>query len=200
MSPRPRIQTDAEILAGTARVLARLGPAHFTLADVAAEVGLAPATLLQRFGSKRGLLLAFAERGVAALGEEFRSARAQNRSPLAALSAALAGLARGLDTPEALSNSLAVLQIDLRDPEFRRHALDHARAMRAEIQSLLAVAVAAGELVPCDRARLARAIQVTYNGSLLIWAIERDGPLADWLRDDLDQLLRPFRRTVAGSD
>ena len=38
--------------------MSRLGPARLTLAEVAKEAGLSPATLVQRFGSKRGLMLA----------------------------------------------------------------------------------------------------------------------------------------------
>ena len=34
----------------------RLGPTQLTLADVAKEAGVVPATLIQRFGTKRGLL------------------------------------------------------------------------------------------------------------------------------------------------
>ena len=60
MCPRPRAASDADILDATARAMARLGPARLTLADVAREAGLSPATLVQRFGSKRGLLLAVA--------------------------------------------------------------------------------------------------------------------------------------------
>ncbi|MGH2614392.1 MAG: helix-turn-helix domain-containing protein, partial [Thermomicrobiales bacterium] len=63
MVGRPRTVTDAEILAAAERAIARHGPARLTLAHVAAEVGLTPPTLLQRFGSKRGLLLAVAARG-----------------------------------------------------------------------------------------------------------------------------------------
>ena len=47
---------DAAILRAAAEVIGRTGPARFTLAAVASEVGLVPATLVQRFGSKRGLL------------------------------------------------------------------------------------------------------------------------------------------------
>ena len=58
MSPRPRETTDEEILAATGRVMQRLGPAQITLAEVAKAAGVVPATLIQRFGTKRGLLLA----------------------------------------------------------------------------------------------------------------------------------------------
>ena len=54
---RPRLISDDTILDATRQVLAELGPAKLTLAAVGSRVGLAPSTLMQRFGSKRGLLL-----------------------------------------------------------------------------------------------------------------------------------------------
>ena len=88
--PRPRILSDEQVLAAVARVLLRLGP-RFTLADAGAEAGLSPATLLQRFGSKRGLLLAFARAAAADAEGPFERARAERKSPLGALELALVG-------------------------------------------------------------------------------------------------------------
>ena len=197
MSPRPRTVADSEILEATGRALQHVSPAQLTLAAVAAEAGLAPATLLQRFGSKRGLLLAFARWAGSGVTQQFESARAAGKPPLETLLAVLVGMTRTVATPEALSNSLAFLQLDLSDAEFRRHALEHARATRTQIQSLLEAAVAAGELTLCDTAQLARAVQVTFNGALVTWAIEREGALADRLRDDLDVLLHLYRTVRA---
>ena len=199
MSARPRRQGDADIVAGTARVLSRTGPARLTLAAVAAEVGLAPATLIQRFGSKRGLLLAFAEQATASVAREFEAAGMARQSPLDTLFDVLVGMTRDVSTPEALANNLAFLEMDLADPDFHRHAHRHARAMRVGIQALLDAAVEQGELIPCDTARLARAVQVTYNGALVTWAIEREGTIAQWLRDDLDLLLQTFRTAAPRS-
>src|SRR5207237_435542 len=39
---------------------------------------------------------------------------------------------------------------------------------------------------------LALAGQVTVSGSLMTWAFYRDGPAADWMREDLGAVLRPF--------
>ena len=61
MSPRPRQASDEDILKAAFRAIARLGPAKLTLADVAAEAGVSAAALVQRFGSKRALLLAAAK-------------------------------------------------------------------------------------------------------------------------------------------
>ena len=193
MSPRPRTTSDEHILGATYRVVSRLGP-NLTLADVAKEAGVSPATLVQRFGSKRGLLLAFASAGSGALGEEFDQIRRQHRSPIAAIYATAECMAAMAVTPETLSNSLAFLQIDLTDPEFHKHALAHSRATHVEMTRLLDEAVAAGELKPCDTRRLARAIQALMGGSLLQWAVERDGPAAARMREDLEVLLDPLLR------
>jgi len=69
MSPRPRLKPNSDIVLAAIRVIERLGPSRLTLADVAKEAGLAPATLMQRFGSKRGLLLAVARLGAAGVRE-----------------------------------------------------------------------------------------------------------------------------------
>jgi AcrR family transcriptional regulator len=166
----------------------RLGP-NLTLGDVAKEAGVSPATLLQRFGSKRGLLLAFAAAGSVDVGSEFDAIRAQHESPIAALHALARCVAAMADTPETLSNSLAFLQMDLFDPDFHRHALAHSRGMRAGIKSLLDDAVHAGELPRTDTDTLSRAVQAMMGGSLLQWAIDREGKAADRLSEDLNALL-----------
>ncbi|MDP8981022.1 MAG: TetR/AcrR family transcriptional regulator, partial [Acidobacteriota bacterium] len=66
---RRKLTPDTDVLTATMRVVNRVGPGRLTLADVAAEAGLAPATLLQRFGSKRGLLLAVVEQSMAGVEE-----------------------------------------------------------------------------------------------------------------------------------
>jgi AcrR family transcriptional regulator len=193
MSPRPKLVEDAALLAGTARVIERLGPVRLTLAEVAKEVGLAPATLVQRFGSKRGLLLAVARQGTAGVRGEFARIRAAHRSPLAAIVAVGECMAQMARTPEALANSLAFFQMDIADPEFHRLALAHARQFREELRAMLDDAVRAGELRRCSTARLANAVQGLIGGSLMNWAIHREGKAAAWIAADLETLLRPLR-------
>ena len=193
MSPRPRATTDEAILAATHRIVSRLGPT-LTLADVAREAGVSPATLVQRFGSKRGLLLAFASAGAGGLGQEFDRIRRRSRSPLAAVYGVADCMAAMAGTPEMLSNSLAFLQMDLVDPEFHKHALAHSRAMEVEMTRLLDEAVASGELKRCDTTRLARAAQAIIGGSLIQWAVDREGTVVDRLREDLEVLITPLQR------
>jgi AcrR family transcriptional regulator len=197
MSPRPRTVEDVEILMATSRAISREGPARFTLADVGREVGLSPATLLQRFGSKRGLLLALAELGVSGVDACFAAARAEHASPLAALLSAATEMTRHMQTPEELANGLAFLQIDVSDPDFHALALENARRTVDGYRTLIEEAVAAGELRPCDAGRLARAVNSLAGGSLISWAILREGTAEDWVRGDLDALLDPYRTDTA---
>lgn len=195
MSPRPRETSDAEILAATARVMQRRSPADLTLAEVAREAGVVAATLIQRFSTKRGLLLAAVKTAPASVPEQFAAARAKRRSPLRALVELFVECSGFASTPEAMANGLAYLQIDLTDPKFRTVTLAQFRVIREETCKLLDEAVAARELVKCDTAGLARLIQQVNGGSMLNWAVFREGSLAAWLRRDLEALLLPYRQS-----
>jgi AcrR family transcriptional regulator len=175
-----------------ARVVSRIGPARLTLADVAAEAGVSPATLVQRFGSKRGLLLALVKLAPDTVDGEFARLRAAHPSPLAAVRAVAECMAGMAPTPGELANHLAFLVMDLTDPDFHRPALEHARAFAAELKALLDEAVAAGELARCDTASLARLVQETIHGALVSWAIFREGTAQEWVRRDMETLLAPY--------
>jgi AcrR family transcriptional regulator len=193
MSPRPRETSDAEILAAAARVMQRVSPVELTLAEVAKEAGVVPATIIQRFGTKRELLLANCKAWTADVAGQFAAARAKYGSPLTTLielSVECSGFAA---TPESTANSLAYLQIDLTDPEFHAVLLKQYATTRDETRKLLDDAVAARELKSCDTAELARLVQQVNGGAMLEWAIYRKGPLGAWIRRSLEALLTPYR-------
>ena len=154
------------------RAIGAVGPGHLTLADVAREAGVAPATLVVRFGSKRALLLAVAERAARVVPAAFPPAGAD---PLGALEEGLVALTAPVADPESFAHHLAFLQMDLADPELRRHAAAHARGLRRAVRRLLDAAVSDGQLAPCDTAALAGAVQAIRQGALLDWAVDRRG-------------------------
>lgn len=195
MSPRPRKATDDEVFMAAQRAMSRRGPLQLTLADIAAEAGVTPGRLVQRFGGKRELLLALSARFADGGGEMFTALRRKHRSPLAALRAYVKGMAGLAATPDALSRNLAYLQIDLADPAFRTHLVKHARATRREIEALLREAVEAGELTAdASPRRLARTVETAISGSLMTWACYQEGPAVRWLRSDLEAVLQPHLR------
>ena len=190
---RPRKQSDDELIAAAARMIARRGPHDLTLAHVATEAGVSPATLVQRFGSKRQLLLAVAGSGPTGVADVFAAARARRRSPLAALEDAIGTMAVGLSDPDQVGNHLAFLALDLADPDFRERTAHHVQAMRAEIDALLKEAVAHGELELRARRPVAESLQAGYHGVLLMWAIEREGDPVARIREHVRLTLRPYR-------
>lgn len=193
MSPRRRKAEDADVFAALVRVMERVGPAELTLRAIAAEAGVTAGALVQRFGSKRALLLAHAryaadtgDVGVDVLDPDTFS------SPLEALRAMTAVHAQLAASPRAAVRNLAYLQNDLADPPLRRHLLKLKRTARARYEQLLAEAVAAGDLrADTDIPTLARMIEVTLDGSFLAWTLYREGAAAERLREDLDATLRP---------
>jgi AcrR family transcriptional regulator len=190
---RPRLISDDAILDATRQVLAELGPTKLTLAAVGDRVGLAPPTLMQRFGSKRGLLLASAARSPQMVLLAAAEAEARNTSPLATLrDFALSSVAH-IKHREELGNGLGFVQLDVADPEFRAHALAHSAAIVDSCARLLTAAQQAGELkADADVPALSRLTLVCFNGALQVWAVNGWGSLTDFLRDQLDLLLSPY--------
>jgi AcrR family transcriptional regulator len=190
--PRPRSISDDAILDAVLDLAHRIGPARLTFAAVAAEVGLSAATLVQRFGTKRDLLLAADKRGVDLwVGALDRSTAA---SPLARVVEGLVLAVEGVTTPERMANSVAMLQLDLADPDFHAETLRGARAVRARVERDLSAGLDAGELrAGTDVATLATLVETTYHGAMIGWAIHGERPLADWMRAQVEAVLAPHR-------
>jgi len=110
---RPRIFTDDEILDHLGTAL-KDATGSWTLAGAAAAVGLHPATLIKRFGSRHGLLVALSRRWVAA--QPSAPASADPYEEL--LSWARSSTPSGASGTQLLAR-IDMLAEDLRDPELR---------------------------------------------------------------------------------
>jgi AcrR family transcriptional regulator len=193
MSPRPRKITDDELFAAAARVMQRVGPAELTLAAIAGEAGVTPGALVQRFGSKRALLVALSERVAADSAPMMTGFAARHRSPLAALRAYAEAMAHLAPSPAAYARNLAYLINDLTDPALRRPLVRQAGAHAAALRDLVESAKAQGELTADAKAApLARTLEAVIAGSMLTWALYRKGSAARWIRTHVDAVLAPY--------
>lgn len=173
--------------------MSRRGPHELTLADIAGEAGVTPGRLVQRFGSKRALLVALGGRFAGSAGPVFADLRTAHRGPLATLRAYAACMADLAPNPGALLRNLAYLHGDLADEVLRGHLVQNARASRREIEALLAAAVKSGELRRhADVSSLARTVETIISGSLMSWATYREGKAVDWIGRDLEAVLAPW--------
>ena len=193
MSPRRRKVEDADVFAALVRVMHRRGPAELTLREIGAEAGVTAGALVQRFGSKRAMLLAHARHAAATGDTGVTVPPPRTSSPLEALRSVTAAYAQLANSPRAAVRNLAYLHNDLADPALRRHLLRLSRAARGWYEQRLGEAVAARELRPdTDVQTLARLIEVTLRGSFLSWSLYREGAAAEWLREELESTLRPY--------
>ena len=179
---RPRRVSDDQIFAALTEQIDETGPGGVTLARVAARVALTGPALGHRFGSKRGVLLAFAERQVTAMEEHFDAAEAANPSPIEALMAALTAIGTRTRTRAEVANNLAMLNLDLTDDELGRFAAEQSRVLRRRIVRLLE---SAHRGTKAQREWWADDLYVVWSGATLTWAIDGDGPLEEWLAERL---------------
>ena len=191
MSPRPRKASDDEIFVATQRAMQRLTPAELTLKEIADEAGLTAGALVQRFGSKRGLMLALMERWSASARDMFDGIRAATSSPLGAIRYWAECMAAMGDSAEGLAHHLGWLQQDLGDPDFHPYAQRNARDARAELARLVQDAIDAGELPrDVDANDAARLLEAVVGGSLLSWGFHRDGTAKEWMAHDVERVLQ----------
>ncbi|WHT19425.1 TetR/AcrR family transcriptional regulator [Crossiella sp. CA-258035] len=193
---RPRTITDRRLLDALGVVLGRSGPA-FTIAEVAQQAGVATGTVMQRFGSKHGLLLALSRDHRAGQAAAIRAAAAAADSPReAVLAGALVGY-EFLDNAEQAANNLAQLGVDLADPELREElALGYA-AVNAELAELLAAAALPGAPAPEIAARILGAL---VSGAAMHWSVRPHGRLVDRVRADLAAVLAGWSRPALGEE
>jgi len=191
--PRPRGISDDAILMATARVMARVPPGALTLALVGKEAGLAPATLLQRFGSKLGLLKALADAGASGMLDALIDVRARHESPTQGIEAYLQGFAMLAPNADVLVNNLAYLQHDLSEPVLREPTRALFVAHEKALRLLLTDAVAAGELRPIDVDGLARTLLAVTQGTLILWGVHPVGTARSAIGREVRAILAPYR-------
>ncbi|HZZ89548.1 MAG TPA: TetR family transcriptional regulator [Caulobacteraceae bacterium] len=174
---RPRRISDEDALAGAMRVMFRNGPADFTLAAVAAEVGIAPPTLMQRFGDKRGLIL----RALARDNEAFAAAvaAAPPTHGRAGVIALFQLLTPDIDDPDVLGTGLLWLREDFRDPDMNALARARWRVLRDAVCERLPPLPVPPELA-------AQLIEAQWQGAFNQWGFFREGRLPDFVAASLE--------------
>lgn len=153
MCPKRRTIHDAHIAQTAGLLLADAGPAAVTFAEVSKRCGLAPPTLVQRFGTHARMMEAAVEFLARRLPDRFADAGGL----LVALQET-AGEYRWL-TSHAASPATALYSLEL----------------RKQISYSLAGMVEGGELPHCDVAALARSLQFAFAGAVACAAMERVG-------------------------
>jgi AcrR family transcriptional regulator len=173
--PRTKTLSDETVLDGVARVMFRKGPQDFTLAVAAREVGVSPATLIQRFGDKQTLIVRVIER------DNARFVEALQRPPNAVGAQAVIALFRGMSAmmdSDSFADQLLWLREDFRDPVLNALARERFAALRTAVAARMPP-------LPITPDLAARLVEAQWQGALNQWGIEPKGSLADFVAESL---------------
>jgi len=188
--PRHKRISDAELLDAVVQLIGEYGPEGFTLAQLGERVGLAPATLIQRFGSKKALIERAIGHANARLGRAVARVPVPAGNAEAALVEWLVELAAPFRTRELIASHLVFLRRDLLEPELRAKAKRHSSLVRRRVRQFLeALEPGAG----ASATPIALCLEAQWHGLVIQWAIAGHGSLEVWLRAGLTRVLRALR-------
>jgi AcrR family transcriptional regulator len=195
---RPRQVEDDAVFAAMTEVLLHVGWSRLSLNLVASEVGVTPAALRQRFGSKRDLLVAFHAWATRVVRDAEPADPGPDESPLDTLRAMIRDSVASTRTPERMLNAMSVFTLVGTDPELRRLTRQRFDAAVDRTVSLLDEAIRRGEITDVDTDSLARQLQNCLLGAALTWSVsgrvKGRRPVADELVAAADQVLAPYLR------
>jgi len=200
MAPQPqptRIEQRARIVEAARRLFASRGFDDVTMAEVAAEAGVARATVFNHFGSKHALVEAITEDVIAYYDGMLRNALADTVTPTTTLVRALfetmgAGIEEDRRFYRGVFREIAKVRLGLDEGGIGQQAGEAALGLLAE---LLARGQQRGELSTAHRAEdLASAFDSLVNGTITHWLY---GATAESLRQRMERAAEVFLGGVA---
>lgn len=162
--PRPKLHSDEAILDGARSVLKRRGPSDFTLQEVAQEVGISRAALIQRFINKEHLLRRIMERGTELTRLHLEAIPVE--CSVSGLQEFLDELCAVLGDGNKFETNLLIAWHEARDPELRR--LSHTRNLL--VQEAIAKRIPESSPIPSREA--ANLIHTVISGSKVVPAVK----------------------------
>ncbi|MFI5344024.1 MAG: TetR/AcrR family transcriptional regulator [Chlamydiales bacterium] len=182
---------DATVLEKALLVISDRGPDSFTLNDIGKAVGLAPATLLQRFGSKQSLLILAAKHAGSQLNQSLKKHKKKQLAWDKELIAILGELPDGFGTRQDIANSLGLLKLDMIDPQLHPIAREHFCKFREKVKTILQQARSKGHLPATEDIEiLSWQLDALRHGLVIQWTLNGDGDLQNWLQKGLRNYLQ----------
>jgi AcrR family transcriptional regulator len=169
---RPFTASDDDILRAAGKVIARRGPDAFSIAEVAADVGLSRAAIILRFKSTHALKVTL----LARLVEEFATAlQALPQTPsgnnVLRLAAFIGGYIR---SRQSLTQFFSTYTINIQHRDLLELELRRGELLRAAICSVMPE-------VAIDHQSAVEAFQAHLSGSILAWLSTGDSNSRNYL-------------------
>jgi AcrR family transcriptional regulator len=191
---RKKLISDEAVLLAAEKALRRMGAEKLTLADVGRESGIAAATLLQRFGSKRVLMLKVANARVRRVKADLERIQERNGDALDGLVAVYSKWAQEYDSPQEAANDMAFWQGLAGDDELRTVVRELTQEMESGTKRLLWEALKAGKIRQVQGAKLARGVVSVYWGAVMFWSVLGEGKADTWVRDRVREEVERYQK------
>ena len=146
------------------RLLSREAPEAIRIEDVAAEAGVAPASVYAHFGTKDALLAAVTERVVAVATETLRAAYTADTSPLERFAGVGAAYLRLLLDHPVVVKYLTVTGERGPRSEVEAQVVERFGRLRGEFEQSIRDAVDAGAIRPVDPELMSYFLFGAWNG------------------------------------
>lgn len=175
--PRPKTVDDNTVLDAALKIMLRPQREAFTLSDVATEVGLSRAALIQRIQNRDGLQLRVAERGLQMLEEYLQEA--PSHQGVDDVWTFLRTLVNSMGSDDRLPSLLMMLRDDMVDKELNTIAKARNRLIRNAISERLPDASEG------QNDMLASLIQATMQGAALQAGVDSPSELKRHILDHI---------------
>lgn len=162
--------SDAELLDVALAAMRRVGSDRLSFGRLADEVDLAASTLVQRFGTKDGLVRAVLDRAWDQLDAATTTAIADAVDGTSGVVQLLGALSQQYDDDPA--QQLLLLRDDLRDPELRARGAAWFERLAGAVEQRLA-------MVLPDTTGLGEAVVAHWQGAVTLWMFHQDRPAGD---------------------
>jgi len=194
---RPKKLSDDECLEQAFDVISREGFESFTLEQVGRAVGLSPAALIKRFGTKDRLARAARDRKWDVNLEQVAAAQSDSLRGLASLSHFVKLIARSVDS-KRLGEHMRLLGSQSDEPRSRKRVAAYFRGTRERVALCLREAVEDEELRPIDVERVAFSLEALIQGAIFQFGfLERRG-IENHLHEHVQTFLEPYRKAIVG--
>lgn len=145
-------------------------------------MGLAPATLIQRFGSKQQLITLAAKQAYVKQVETLAELKKKHLPWDKELIHLLSSMPEGFGSRQDIANSLGVLKMDMVDPELHPIARDLFESLRQRFQELLMEGRRLKQLPDIDVNAVTWELDALRHGLVIQWTLSGKGTLEKWLK------------------
>lgn len=193
--PQKKLINDETVLEKALLVISEHGPDNFTLADIGKAVGLAPATLMQRFGSKQQLLVLAAKQANIKMKHDLEALKEQQLPWDKELMLLLIGVPDGFGSRQEIANSLSVLKLDMVDPELHPIARTLFDRLRKRIHELLLLGQKSKQLNPSIDTKITTLeLDALRHGLVIQWTLSGKGNLRTWMESGFKNYLKRIKK------